>query len=121
MPTYFDPKDIAENEYVLVRSTNAPEDPCWFSLPNTEDTVWLAKVDSLVLKEGSTTDYILFGKFFYNTSRDLTKALEIRTYSEPIDLKQCDIVGVFEPDDHFKLTKTNVNEVLRFMKQQKIE
>jgi hypothetical protein len=121
MSLFFDPKDVVQNEYMLIRSTNDPEDPCWFNLPKIEDTLWLAKVDKITPKEGSATEYILFGKFFYNTSRDLTKSLEMRNYIETIDFVGSDIVGVFEPDDDFNLTKHNINEVIRFMKQQNIE
>lgn len=118
MPDFYDPKDIATDEYVLVACEQNQNDPCWFRLPRVNRAVWLAKVVQIIRKPNTRKEYQLLGWWFYNEQRDLTKPLEMRDDPEWIDLKANDIVGVYDPQDDFKLTKANIKEVVDFITQQ---
>lgn len=110
--TYFDPTDLALNDYIVVVCPKAEADPCWFEVPGTEGVaVWVARVKECKAVPGGT--FKLSGWFMYNETRDLMAELVERSQPEGIDMSQEALVGVYSYEEDFALTAKNVKELAR--------
>lgn len=109
--TLFKVSDIGPNDYVIVLCDKVDGDECYFPVPGTQDYVWVARVKKVTRVGGDT--FQLIGWFLWNEDRDLTHPLLERTKTDPIDLEEGAIVGVFEYEEDFRLTHANVKAIVK--------
>lgn len=107
--------DIGPNDYVVVLCDKIDGDECYFPVPGTKDHVWVARVKEIVSLGHDT--YKITGWFLWNDARNLTHPFMERSVADPIDFHEEAVVGVFEFEEGFRLTKANVAEVVRSVRK----
>lgn len=115
--SFFDPLDLALNDYVVVLCTRDENDPCYFEVPGTRDAdvVWVARVKTCVdMGDGI---YRLVGWFLQNDGRDLTQGLVERPKPEWIEFTQDALVGVYGYEEDFAVTPKNVKALAKYINE----
>ena len=115
---YYDPDDLALNDYIVVLCPKRDDDECCFEVPGTNGaTVWVARVKEC--SKDALGTYKLVGWFLMNGAKDLTAPFEECPDAEPIDFEHTretpTLVGVYEPEEGFRLTAKNVKQLAKYI------
>jgi hypothetical protein len=112
-------KNISPGDIVVIKASN-PSDVCAFMLPGVDAHVWVAKAVSLKVKDlvpGGDQQIRFRGMFFFNTTKDLTATMKMRSRAETISFGTWDILDVFERDEVVTFTLDDVANLEVTMKQ----